>query len=157
MALVAAPTANVSLLWQDRKGGEAHMLLRFPFDTLPDTIIATVNLAVTKAQPLTLCRATKARLYYTYKNDDTTLPDEGEASRILALFYTNGADFATIYIPGCDDAQMEQDGDYAHIRLDMSNPDVIDAVAAFSVMLEETVLSNGDPWPSTFLVGGLVL
>lgn len=157
MALAAALTANVSLLWQDRKGGEAHMLLRFPFDTLPDTIIATVNLAVTKVQPLTLCRATKARLYYTYKSDDTTLPDEGEASRLLALFYTNGADFATIYIPGCDDAQMEQDGDYAHIRLDMSNPDVIDAVAAFTEMLTGTTLSDGSDFPPVFLVGGLVL
>lgn len=156
--LTALPTVKVEWLLIDRDKRRAQMIMHLPFVlTVAQlaTFISTMHPLITA---LVDCTIYRVNYRYQLNETDTTPAVIGSNSRyLLALFYSNPDRFEALYIPSPIQDYLETTGLYAGTRLDTSLSAVQDALADLTSGLALVVTPEGDPHPTTFVVGGLAV
>lgn len=154
------PSATMALEWHatDRDKGRALVTMRLPFATsVADADSVTTQLH-DKMTPLVNCVFTRVGWRWIFTEDaPETAAIGSNTRRQLALFYRNGDLWEAFYLPSPDPSIFETDGPYAGIRVDMSNPTVVAAIADLTAALAAVVTPEGDPFPDEFQAGGLVI
>jgi len=75
----------------------------------------------------------------------------------MALYYSNGEEYEAIYIPSGNPLFLETTGAYAGIRLDSTNAFVADVLSDLSLALGAAITPEDEPFPTTFIVGGIAI
>lgn len=150
-------TAVVQLDYKDNER-EARVTLRFPFSTPVDMLFAAASVIASAIAPIS--NAVLFRISVRYGLADLSAPAaalDSDAHRYVALFYRNGNEDTTIWIPSPDLGYFETAGAYAGVRVDYSRAEVKALVDALTVALQQTTDRMGQLRLLQFSAGGLAL
>lgn len=150
--------AYVSIVFRDREGNEASTRLSFPF-ALSDALISTyMGIWIGNVLPLTNAGISSYTITRAYEDDAFERPTEGtQTLDRLVLFYSNGLILDRIIVPSANMDLMELLGPYAGIRVDAGRADVATLITGMQDVVTFVVTPEADPFPTIFVVGGLML
>lgn len=156
--IMPAATARVVITLADRDHGKARISFRLPFSISASDAAAVRSHIIGLMLPLTDARVIGTQIVWEYSDATPTLPAfDVKLQTKGVLFYRNATRAEAFYIPAPKPSLYETTGEYAGIRIDMSNPTIAAAINAISAELANTVTIEGLSFPDEYMVGGLVL
>jgi len=155
---MAAPMQKVQMRYLDWNGNEARSTMYVPLSLSEGTLISALNTLLGFLNGITNGVIPDCSVSYTL---DFVPPSEAsidsDVGRMLVLFYRNETEIEALYIPSPPNSLFETEGKYAGIRVDPTGPAILpyieDAPDLFSILSTP----EGTPFPTVYVVGGLVL
>lgn len=150
-----APVAQVAFTFVDKESNKGTMTLYCSFSLTGAALLSLLNTLASLLQPLS--NAALMNVTVTYKvflepySTGLGIPDL--TSRVL-LLYSEGDTYEAISIPAPKETLFETEGEYAGVRVDPLSVDMAAWFASWSDFSSHITTKEGDPFPSTFLVGG---
>jgi len=152
-------TVKVRFIFRDRSGNEASSHLYFPISTSVDDVFVAVNNAIPFYAAVS--DALIVRVVAEYEYYFVGLPDPSitsDVKRTVLLFYRNeDSRIERISVPSPRVSIFETVGEYAGIRIDMSNPAIIQWA---NLTLGDLIIfktKDGDTMGPDLLTGGLAI
>lgn len=156
--LTTAPTVHLRIIFQDRNGNEGRVRAYLPFATSDAQVRSFTAFYIPYLQSLS--NATVVGWTATWGAKDPT-PElallTADVSEKLVLVYRLEDIFDWIWVPAPRLDLLEVYGDYAGIRLDTMNPEVVPILASWQAVVTAITNSRGDPFPIEFVAAGLSL
>lgn len=153
-----APTVLIAFTFSDRDGNTGDIWMYLPFSTPIETAFDFAYAAVPVLHAVSDARITRISVNYKHVMDSPTEPpDSADIRRILLLFYRRDTYFEALNIISPRVDLLEMTGDYAGIRLDMSNATVLTFVDNFSTWSIPLTTSEGYSIGPELVTGGIMV
>lgn len=150
------PSFTIEYLWADNSGKTATCSI----STGPGASYAGAEVLAATLAPLLQAVSDAALLGYTIStpNRVPSPPQPGlqsDVKRAALLFYRDGNNCASIYVPSPSLLLAETSGFYAGIRITRERLAVLTLLAQVEALPAGTLDAVGRPYGSTFTVGGI--
>lgn len=156
--LTAHARAFVSIAFEDREGNRRNTSLTFPFSLSEAQIHTYMDLWIDRIRGISNAEIRHYIITHTFEEEGESTADiDTDLYSYFALYLSNGSDYDCIWIPGAKRELLETEGQYAGVRLDAARPDVAAILLGLADITAFIVTPEGDPFPSTFVVGGLAV
>jgi hypothetical protein len=153
-----SPVVKIQYHWRDRDSNKAVTTMYLPFALTLAQVQTVADGWRSRANALS--DAVIVRVTYTWETFHDNDPDTA-GPRLFPykalLFYRNVDYYECFVLPAPKASLFETVGNYAGIRVDMSNPTVASDIADLSTALEDTTTIEGYFWPDMYVVGGLCI
>jgi hypothetical protein len=152
-----APTVMIAFTFSDRDGNTGDIWMYLPFSTPVETAFAFAYAAVPVLHAVSDARVTRISVNYKHVMDSPDEPLSSANTRSnLLLFYRRDTDFEAINIISPRVDLLETTGDYAGIRLDMSNASVLAFADDFATWAIPLTTSEGHIIGPELVTGGIM-
>lgn len=148
---------KVALGFRDREGRKAIITLNYPSSLPFATLFPEVLRLQSALQGASDALIVTASVTYTFKEEAPAVAGSlSNTYRKLALFYRNEQGYEMIMIPSPKLTIFELIGVMAGVRLNSLVPEVAPLTMGSNLLLDGLVTAEGDPFPTEFVVGGMV-
>lgn len=146
------------LSFRDREGNVGTTSAYVALSLSDSLLLSFLNSFAPVVQALSNAHLFKVEVYRTLAVEGTPEPAiDADVSRFIGLFLRNDDYAETLYIPAPKAEMFETTGIYTGIRTDATSSIVVSFAEAAATVLSFTTTQEGDPYPTIFVVGGLVL
>jgi hypothetical protein len=153
-------TATARITWADRDARTArttlYALSNTPYSVFQDAVLSWID----RARLVSNAKIRKVEYVYEYYENDLSEPNAlADCSLFVALYYgkEDNTGVEALYIPSPVAELFETSGPFAGIRTDAQAVQMQGLITLFEDAPNGIVTIDGDPWPTSFIVGGLVL
>lgn len=155
---MARPTLWAKLSFRDREGNIGTTSAYVALSLSDSDILSFLNSFCPIVQELSDASLYAVQVYRTFDIEGMPEPAaDADLSSYVALFLGNDEYVEAIYIPAPKPEMFETTGIYSGIRTDATSAIVVSFAADALTVLPFTTTAEGDPFPTVFHVGGLVL
>lgn len=149
-----AITAKCELVYVDKDARKGQVTIHLPFATPHDTAFSKAYTIAAAIDSISNAQLLSITIRYDHKEEAPLAPDIlSNVGYYLCCYYSNDVDTEPIFIPSPHPDVLETTGDFAGIRLDLSNPSVVSLADALTTALATTLGPDGVVW-NRWLVGG---
>jgi hypothetical protein len=155
---MAAPRQQVRFTLQDRERNTSTVTFWVSRSLSISALEGFIDTMASHIKQLSDARIIQVKCIIEYDIDNGQEAEPtSDVTRKAVFYYSNGDIYEALYLPSPRSSIFESTGRFEGIRIDPTNESVQDYILALPAIPFGLTTIEGETFPSTFVVGGLVL